>query len=163
MDMSPYRDLFISEARSHLSVFSELIVSLEDFSGDPAAIDELFRHVHSLKGMAATMGYEQIVEIAHLMEDHLGRIRSGEFQLLPPLADLLLEGSDALAHQVSLIESGSDSIGDTAGISERLKMFDPASETEPRTHPREYVHSLGLSSRFLMSHQNTRSTLSSLV
>ncbi len=131
MDMSPYRDLFISEARSHLSAFSELIVRLEDSSGDLAAIDELFRHAHSLKGMAATMGYEQIVEIAHLMEDHLGRIRSGEFRLLRPLADLMLEGSDALARQVSLIESGSDVIEDTAGLSERLRTYDPVSGTEP--------------------------------
>ena len=108
MDMSPYRDLFVSEARNHLSAFSELIVRLEDSSGDSAAINELFRHAHSLKGMAATMGYEQDVGIAHLMEDQLSRIRSGEFQLLPALADLLLEGSDALTRLVSSIESGSD-------------------------------------------------------
>ena len=130
MDMSPYRELFISEARSHLSAFSELIVRLEDSSGDPAAIDELFRHAHSLKGMAATMGYEQIVGIAHLMEDHLGRIRVGESVLLTPLADLLLEGCDALIHLVSVVESGGNFPEDTAGLVGRLTAFDPAEETQ---------------------------------
>ncbi len=142
MDMSPYRDLFVSEARSHLSLFSELIVRLEDIPGDTAAIDELFRHAHSLKGMAATMGYEQVVEIAHLMEDQLSRVRSGEFRLLPPFADLLLAGGDTLSRLVDLIESTSDAVEDTAGLIERLAAFDPFAEAQPQVHadpPQESV------------------------
>jgi two-component system chemotaxis sensor kinase CheA len=134
MDMSPYRDLFVSEARSHLSAFSELIVRLEDSPGESTAIDELFRHAHSLKGMAATMGYEQIVGIAHQMESQLSRIRSGEFQLLPPLADLLLEGGDVLTRLVSGVESGSDICEDTAQLVERLAAFDPAAEAAVGNH-----------------------------
>jgi two-component system chemotaxis sensor kinase CheA len=128
MDMSPYRDLFVSEARNHLSAFSDLIVRLEGSSTDSAVIDELFRHAHSLKGMAATMGYEQVVRIAHLMEDQLGRIRSGEFQLVPALTDLLLEGGDTLDRLVSLIELESDAFEDTTGLIERLAAFDPSAE-----------------------------------
>ncbi|MBW4055725.1 MAG: chemotaxis protein CheA [Proteobacteria bacterium] len=131
MDMFPYRDLFVSEARGHLSAFSELIVHLEESSGDTAAIDELFRHAHSLKGMAATMGYEQIVGVAHLMEDQLSRVRSGELQLLPALADLLLEGGDTLTLLVSQVESGSDLFEDTTGLIERLTAYDPTAETPP--------------------------------
>lgn len=131
MDMSPYRELFISEARSHLSVFSELIVRLEDSPGTPDSIDELFRHAHSLKGMAATMGFEQIVGIAHAIEDQLGRIRSGESVLRPPLADLLLEGSDAMTRLVSQVESGSDSFEDTAGLLGRLAAYDPSADVPP--------------------------------
>ncbi|MDD2542372.1 MAG: Hpt domain-containing protein, partial [Desulfuromonadaceae bacterium] len=134
MDMFPYRDLFVSEARSHLSAFSELIIHLEESSGDTAAIDELFRHAHSLKGMAATMGYEQIVAVAHLMEDQLSRVRSGELQLLPALADLLLEGGDTLGRLVSQVESGDDLIEDTAGLIERLTVYDPTAETPPLVH-----------------------------
>ena len=137
MDMSPYRDLFISEARSHLSAFCELIVRLEESPGDSAAIDELFRHAHSLKGMAATMGYEQIVGVAHLMEDLLSRVRSGEFELLPPLADLLLEGSDTLSRLVLQIESGSNSVEDTAGLIDKLAAYNPSAEvpSAPRGNP----------------------------
>jgi two-component system chemotaxis sensor kinase CheA len=133
MDMSPYRDLFVSEARSHLSAFSELIVHLEDSPGDSAAIAELFRHAHSLKGMAATMNFEQVVEVAHLMEDQLSRVRSGEFELLPALADLLLEGSDVLGRLVSRIESGSDEGEDTSGLVERLAAFDFTAAAPPPT------------------------------
>lgn len=126
MDMSSYRDLFVSEARKHLSAFGGLIVRLEKSAANPATIDELFRHAHSMKGMAATMGYEQIVALAHSMENHLGRIRGGEFRLRPALADLLLEGSETLARLVSGIESGSGASEDTAGLIERLAAFNPA-------------------------------------
>jgi len=131
MDMSPYRDLFVSEARSHLSAFGELIVQLEKSAADPGAIDELFRHAHSMKGMAATMGYEQIVALAHTMENQLSRIRSGELQLLPAIADLLLEGSDALARLVSWVESDSGAPEDTTGLIGRLAAFDPSAEAPP--------------------------------
>lgn len=134
MDMSAYRDLFVSEARSHLTAFGELIVQLEDLAGDTAAINELFRHAHSLKGMAATMGYEQVIRIAHLMEDHLGRIRSGECVLVPALTDLLLEGSDALALLVSRVEAGNDESVDTSGLVERLTSFKPSTDTDITGH-----------------------------
>ncbi|HIJ87632.1 MAG TPA: chemotaxis protein CheA [Desulfuromonadales bacterium] len=132
--MSPYRDLFVSESRTHIATFGELIVRLEDSPAESAVIDELFRHAHSLKGMAATMGYDQIVAIAHYMEDLLSRVRSDEFLLLPPLADLLLEGSDALARLVEGVEAGTDSGEDTSRLVERMASFDPAAEYQPH-HP----------------------------
>ena len=144
MDMSPYRDLFVSEARLHISAFGELILRLEDSPGESAVIDELFRHAHSLKGMAATMGFEQIVAIAHGMEDLLSKVRSKEVMLLPDLADLLLEGSDTLARLTSGVEAGSDTGEDTVGLVERLALAAASSaslsaaatatETDIQTH-----------------------------
>lgn len=155
MDMSPYRDLFVSEARSHLSAFGELIVQLEKSAADPGAIDELFRHAHSMKGMAATMGYEQIVALAHTMENQLSRIRSGELQLLPAIADLLLEGSDALARLVSWVESDSGAPEDTTGLIGRLAAFDPSAEAPPvdNTNPAHKVAETPLSSADAAPHQ----------
>jgi two-component system, chemotaxis family, sensor kinase CheA len=92
MDMSQYRDLFVSESRNHLATLNDLIVKLEDNVSDRAAIDEMFRHAHSLKGMAATMQFDGVTTLAHRMEDLLGRVRSDEFPFCPALADLLLEG-----------------------------------------------------------------------
>jgi two-component system chemotaxis sensor kinase CheA len=140
MDLSPYRDLFISESRNHISAFGELIVRLEDSPGESAMIDELFRHAHSLKGMAATMGYELIVAIAHRMENLLGRVRDEEFLLLPSLADLLLEGSDVLARLVSGIEAGTDTGEDTAGLVERLASYTPTDDDQTR-HPATFSRS----------------------
>lgn len=124
MDMSQYRDLFVSESRTHLAAFNGLIVNLEEKPDDKAAIDEIFRHAHSLKGMAATMMYEPIANLAHIMEDLLSRVRSGEASFVASLADLLLESSDALSGMVSQVESSGEAIPDDANLLERLSAFD---------------------------------------
>ncbi|HIJ82549.1 MAG TPA: chemotaxis protein CheA [Desulfuromonadales bacterium] len=125
MDMSQYRDLFVSESRGHLSAFNELIVRLEENAADREAIDELFRHAHSLKGMAATMQFDAITGLAHRMEDLLSKVRSDEFPFSPVLADLLLEGSDMLAGMVSMIENGVVQQPHPAALLEALSSFTP--------------------------------------
>jgi two-component system chemotaxis sensor kinase CheA len=139
MDMSQYRDLFVSESRNHLSAFNELIVRLEENAADREAVDELFRHAHSLKGMAATMQFDSVTGLAHRMEDLLSKIRSDEFTFSPELADLLLEGSDLLAAMVMVIESGEGQgqQPDASALIEALSTFTPdqsaaAKQQEPQ-------------------------------
>jgi two-component system chemotaxis sensor kinase CheA len=136
MDMSPYRDLFVSESRNHLAIFNELIVQLEGDLSDRPAIDEMFRHAHSLKGMAATMQFDAVTTLAHRMEDLLGRVRSDEIAFCPALADLLLEGSDLLSGMVSVIERGEGQQPDAASLIERLVSYTPGSpQTERAPDP----------------------------
>jgi two-component system chemotaxis sensor kinase CheA len=125
MDMSQYRDLFVSESRGHLSAFNELIVQLEENVSDRAAVDEIFRHAHSLKGMAATMQFDAITNLAHRIEDLLSRVRNDEFAFSADLADLLLEGGDLLSSMVSVIENGEGQEPDATRLIERLTTFTP--------------------------------------
>ncbi len=125
MDMSQYRDLFVSESRGHLNAFNELIVQLEDNIGDRAAVDEIFRHAHSLKGMAATMQFDAVATLAHRIEDLLSRVRNEEFPFSPDIADLLLEGGDLLSAMVSVIEAGSGEAPDAKVLIARLTGFTP--------------------------------------
>jgi two-component system chemotaxis sensor kinase CheA len=133
MDMSPYRDLFVSESRNHLATFNELVVQLEDNVSDRAVVNEMFRHAHSLKGMAATMQFEAVTELAHRMEDILGRVRGDEIVFCPALADLLLEGSDLLSGMVSAIENGEERQPDATSLIERLASFTPDLSGSART------------------------------
>lgn len=131
MDMSQYRDLFVSESKGHIQVFNELIVKLEDNAADAAAIDELFRHAHSLKGMAATMQYQTVADLAHRMEDLLSRVRNGKLVFTPSVADILLEGSDTLAAMVSAIEADDDRLPDAARLVDRLAGFNADNSAPP--------------------------------
>jgi two-component system chemotaxis sensor kinase CheA len=131
MDMSQYRELFVSESKGHIQVFNELIVRLEYNAADTAVVDELFRHAHSLKGMAATMQYHTVAGLAHRMEDLLSRVRSKEIDFDASLADLLLEGSDTLAAMVSAIEADDDRLPDSTGLVDRLAGFRAAGNTPP--------------------------------
>lgn len=136
MDLSQYRELFISESRGHLEAFNTIIVQIEGTSGDQDAVNELFRHAHSIKGMAATMQFATVAELAHKLEDLLGKIRSGEFGISPAVVDLLLEGSDLLGAMITTIEAGNDATPPAAAaLIERLASFTPSVSTPPPADP----------------------------
>lgn len=121
MDMSKYQDLFITESRKHLAALNELTIRIEENLSDRAVIEEMFRHAHSLKGMAATMQYDGIATLAFRMENLLGRVRNNEIACCPALADLLLEGQDHLSGMVSVIENGAGEPPDATRLIERME------------------------------------------
>lgn len=140
MDMSQYRDLFVAESKEHINAFNELIMHIEDAGTDQAALDELFRHAHSLKGMAATMGYTPIAKLAHAMEDQLSRVRSGQIHLARLLADLLLESSDALNGMVAQIEAGLETLEECSTLQERVLSYTPDTGQESSVPDQEPPH-----------------------
>jgi two-component system chemotaxis sensor kinase CheA len=95
MDMSRYRELFLSETREHLNQMSRLLVALEQAPDDRGTIDALFREAHSVKGMAASMGYERTALLAHHLEDALDGFRRGA-GVPAEAVDRLLAGLDLL-------------------------------------------------------------------
>jgi len=95
MDMSQYRELFLSETREHINNLNQLVVTLEQEPGNREIIDALFREAHSIKGMAATMGFDRMAQLSHHLEDMLDGFRTtGEVP--SPSVDYLLAGIDLL-------------------------------------------------------------------
>ncbi len=107
MDMAKYRDLFISETREHLDQMGRLLLELEKQPEDEECLAALFRQAHSVKGMAASMGYTAMSELAHALEDllDLGR-QAGRLQ--PDQVDRLLAGCDLLEGQLADIAAGKE-------------------------------------------------------
>ncbi|MCJ7498699.1 chemotaxis protein CheA [bacterium] len=104
MDMSKYRDLFISESREHVQGMSTCILVLEKEPASEQSINELFRHAHSVKGMSASMGYSKIAELSHHLEDMMDVVRKGQLAVSSSVTDILLEGVDALENMVDGVE-----------------------------------------------------------
>ena len=77
MDLSAYVDLFVAETREHLGTAYDLATALDDGAPSPESIRELFRHVHSVKGMSASMGYRAMSGLAHDIESLMERLRRG--------------------------------------------------------------------------------------
>ncbi|MBI5509775.1 MAG: chemotaxis protein CheA [Deltaproteobacteria bacterium] len=103
IDVSKYRALFIEESREHLSQLSRLLVALEKSTAPIPIIDEIFRHAHSIKGMAASMGYEPIVSLAHRVEDVVAGFRRDKRPMDKITVDLVLRGVDGLALQLGAV------------------------------------------------------------
>lgn len=115
MDRDKYRRLFIDEAREGLATISNELVAVEKAQRAPDTtpdtlkprFDAVFRSAHSLKGMAAAMGYSRFANLAHRLEDLADLGRQG--LALPAEAyDLLLNGVDVLDGCVTRVQDGDE-------------------------------------------------------
>lgn len=100
MDVMQYAELFQAEAGEYMQVLNQCLLNLEKDPEDREELHEAFRVVHSLKGMAGTMGYQHVTEIAHGLENFMEDFKTGEKKPSPDILDLLFEAVDLL--QLSL-------------------------------------------------------------
>jgi two-component system chemotaxis sensor kinase CheA len=107
MDMSKYVKMYVSESQDRLQRMDGLLLTLEQDGADRGAIDTLFREAHSIKGMSASMGYEELAKVSHRMEDFLEQYRGGKGTVERGGVDLLFEGVDLLRRAVEEIAAGS--------------------------------------------------------
>jgi two-component system chemotaxis sensor kinase CheA len=113
-----FLDEFYAEAREHLLTAEEDVLALEQASGNPEMINRLFRSLHSIKGGAACVNLLKIKELAHAMENVVGKIREGILTPTHDISQALLDGLDKLKAGV---ESGDEnSLQDAAPIIARL-------------------------------------------
>jgi len=119
LDLTRYLSLFVAEAGEHLAGFSGDLVRLEKAkaSGGPGvtqAIDSMFRHAHSVKGMAGSMQLDGITAFAHQVEDLVDVFRKDSARLDSAAVDLLLAAGDALAIMVQAAAGGANPSPDVA-------------------------------------------------
>lgn len=105
MNIGDYKEAFLTEAHEYLSALNNIMVSLEKNQLQPDAINEIFRAAHTLKGMAATMGYDPMVRLTHEMETVLEPIRSEEKILSTQMVDVLFICLDQLEKWVEILIS----------------------------------------------------------
>ena len=121
MDLARYADLFLTESREHLSAVNHLLLELER---DPTAAEPLsaiFRAVHTVKGMSATMGYDAVAALSHELETVLDAVRRGERTITPAMMDALFEAADVLEVSVEQAVRGKDTSAETGPVIERLR------------------------------------------
>ncbi len=121
MDVNQYMGMFLDEAREHLQALNRCILELEVSPENHQLLDEIFRSAHTLKGMSATMGFHDIAEITHEMENVLDLLRKGQQQVTSGIIDLLFKCLDFLEQLVEAIVSGAAVQLDTVGLVTRLR------------------------------------------
>jgi two-component system chemotaxis sensor kinase CheA len=89
-------ELFLTEGREHVAELNTALAELDVTPASDASVAVAFRAVHSIKGMAAAMGYTQVTDTAHSLESLLDSVRRREERVTPPLLQLMLEEADAL-------------------------------------------------------------------
>ncbi|MCK9459093.1 MAG: hybrid sensor histidine kinase/response regulator [Proteobacteria bacterium] len=94
--------VFRSEALEHIKALAEVLFTLEEGGGDPTALlGRAFREAHSLKGSAATLGFERAAAITHRFEDALGVMQKDHGRIENPVLDVLLETLETVRASVA--------------------------------------------------------------
>lgn len=124
MDMNQYLEVFIEESKEHLQTCSEQLLVLEKNPEDLSIVNEIFRSAHTLKGMSATMGYEDLANLTHKMENVLDAIRNSQIALSPELFDVIFLAVDHLEAMVMSIAEGGDGKRNVKDVVHQLEMIE---------------------------------------
>ncbi|KZS43728.1 chemotaxis protein CheA [Paenibacillus glucanolyticus] len=116
MDMNQYLTMFIDESNDHLQSLNENMLQLESNPDDIGIVQIIFRSAHTLKGMAATMGYEDLASLTHQMENVLDLVRNEKLKMQDFIFDTLFKSLDALESMVQDITEGGDGKADVSAI-----------------------------------------------
>lgn len=120
MDTSQYMTMFLEESMDNLQNLNESLLDLEQDPNDVDKLNEIFRVAHTIKGMAATMGFSDIAELTHKMEDVLSKFREGELKVTQQVVTVLFDCLDTLERMVTNVEEGSEEHVDIEGIMNSL-------------------------------------------
>lgn len=124
MDTNQYLEMFIDESKEHLQACNEHLLELEKNPLDLAIVNEVFRSAHTLKGMSATMGYEDIADLTHMMENVLDAIRNSKIRVTAEILDVVFQAVDYLEEMVMDIASGGTGKKDVTKLVESLNRIE---------------------------------------
>jgi len=108
MDTSQYMSMFLEESLENLQTLNESLLELEQNPEDTDKVNAIFRVAHTIKGMAATMGFTDLAELTHKMEDVLAEFREGELKVTQDVVTVLFDCLDTLEKMVDNVQEGSD-------------------------------------------------------
>ena len=129
--MDSHRAAFVAEAEEGVVDLNNALLALEADPEDDAAMDDVFRVAHTLKGNAAAMGYEDVSSFGHALEDLLDAVRDGDRVVTPELMDLLFEGVDTVEAMVAEIEETGEVSTDPSDLEARLRAMEERGTVAP--------------------------------
>ncbi len=99
-DNSVYRTLFFEETDDHLTQLNDHVLLLESNPQDMDLLNDIFRSAHTLKGMAATMGYDVMTQLTHKMENIFDLFKTGALPVTNQGISLIFKCLDRLSELV---------------------------------------------------------------
>ncbi len=91
---------FIAEAQEHLENIEEKILTLET-DVNPERVNEIFRSMHTIKGVSSFLGLRRIKTVSHHMESVLDDVRKSKLPVSSEMIDAFLAGVDMVLQLVN--------------------------------------------------------------
>ena len=120
LDTSAFTRKFVEEARDRLKSLSAALLRLEQAPGSDDIIAEVFREAHSLKGSALMLGFVDISQIAHQLEE-LFVVAKRDARVIDASAfDLVFRSLDVVSTRVEELARGNSEPVDTTELCRKL-------------------------------------------
>jgi two-component system, chemotaxis family, sensor kinase CheA len=116
IDLTQFYQVFFEEAGENLDNMEQLLMKIDVTAADDEELNAIFRCAHSIKGGAATFGFNDVAELTHQMETLLDKLRRHELEPTPPMVDVLLQSGDALKAQLARHAGTSTEVVDTSDL-----------------------------------------------
>ena len=130
IDTNQYLGAFLDEASDNLKGLDDLTLELEKDPEDMSVVNGIFRTAHTLKGMSATMGFQNMASLTHALEDRLDAVRNGRYHLGEDDVDIILQCLDIMQSMVDSIRAGdTDGKIDVSDLVKSLRSFE---ENQPQ-------------------------------
>lgn len=130
MNTERYAELFRAEARERLAEMNTSLLALERGEGSER-VAELFRAVHTVKGMAAAMGYVPVRDLSHALETLLDLLRRGVMAITPAVIETLFDAVDMLETAIVAVSQSTVVPIDISAALASLESLTSAAETLP--------------------------------
>jgi two-component system chemotaxis sensor kinase CheA len=119
-------DIYIFETSQLVEQLEETVLSSErcgSYSSD--AINEIFRIMHTIKGSSAMMLFNEISNLAHIIEDMFFFLREEKPINLDcsALTDFVFESVDFIKLEIEKIKNGDNADGEATYIIDKLKVY----------------------------------------
>ncbi|MCT2534543.1 chemotaxis protein CheA [Aquibacillus koreensis] len=129
MEMNEYLEVFIEESKEHIQRLNDHLLILEKDPTNMDTVSEIFRSAHTLKGMSATMGYQDLANLTHKMENVLDAVRNQKLVIDSNILDVVLDAVDQLEAMVVDIASGGDGSRDVESLVSQLQAIENGEDT----------------------------------
>jgi two-component system chemotaxis sensor kinase CheA len=120
-DLSQFYAVFFEEAGENLQSMESMLLAIDVDAATDDELNAIFRVAHSIKGGAATFGFNDVTVLTHELETLLDRVRRHELALTRVMVDVLLEAGDILQAQLARYQGTAYSSPDTTDLVARIK------------------------------------------
>ena len=120
-DKSEFLATFRDESNEHIENLNNGLLNLEKDPENQELIEEMFREAHTLKGAARMMGFDEIKDIAHVIEDIFEKIVSKQIKLTTDISTHIFSSLDHVSTAVEEVVGGLSVSIDTPSVIKDLE------------------------------------------
>ena len=113
---------FLVEATQLLNDSEQAFLALEGDKNNSNLMNEIFRLAHNLKGTSRAVGFGDVAEFTHEMENLILQVKEGHLAITDAIVSLLLECNDHVSIMIRTLNMDMDAKFDSTDIIAKIKI-----------------------------------------